>query len=344
MTDPTPRVRADLPAALFGDYLLLRREGMGGMAEVFRAQRRDRRPGDPDLALKRLLPHIAEDPALARLYLREVEALRRIDHPVVVRLVDSGEADGVPYVVMPWLGGLSLRQLLASAQGEAQTPLPVELALHVGAELADGLGAAHATGVVHRDVSPSNVLISDSGDVHLIDFGIARVAGLAQTTHGQGLRGKWAYAAPEQIAGQPIDGRTDLFALASVVVEALLGRAPFAEADREATLARIQTAEPARWPDLGGLWSRADAVLHALLRKEPGERPQQGAAVAHLLRGVLEQAGYGDTDQLKRRLADRVAAHRQARPDSALVVAAELRGEDVTRPDQDPDATEVRMQ
>lgn len=343
MTDLASRPRVEAPAAIFGDYLLLRREGIGGMAEVFRAQRRDRRPGDPDLALKRLLPHIAEDPTLARLYLREVEALRRIDHPVVVRLIDAGEVDGVPYVAMPWLGGLSLRQLLATADSDAQTPLPVELALHIGAELADGLGAAHATGVVHRDVSPSNVLVSDAGDVHLIDFGIARVAGLAQTTHGQGLRGKWAYAAPEQIAGQAISGRTDLFALASVVVEALLGRAPFAEADREATLARIQTAEPARWPTLALPWARADAVLQALLRKEPSERPQDGAAVAHLLRGILEQAGHGDLEKLRRALADRIAAHRRARPEGATIQAAELRGEDVTRPDQDPDATEVRM-
>ncbi|MBM4345583.1 MAG: serine/threonine protein kinase [Deltaproteobacteria bacterium] len=343
MTATPPRPRIETPAAVFGDYLLLRREGIGGMAEVFRAQRRDRRPGDPDLALKRLLPHIAEDPTLARLYLREVEALRRIDHPVVVRLVDAGEVDGVPYVAMPWLGGLSLRQVLADGPDGAQAPLPVELALHLGAELADGLGAAHATGVVHRDVSPSNVLISDAGDVHLIDFGIARVAGLAQTTHGQGLRGKWAYAAPEQIAGLPIDGRTDLFSLGSVVVEALLGKAPFAEADREATLARIQTAVPARWPALEGSWVRANAVLHALLRKEPADRPQDGAALAHLLRGVLEQADFADPAPLRQALADRVAARRRARPEASTLQAAELRGEDVTRPDQDRDATEVRM-
>ena len=327
---------------IFGDYLLLERVGMGGMAEVFRAQRRTRRPGESDLALKRLLPNIAEDPTLSRLYLREVEALRRIDHPVVVRMVDAGELHGLPYVVMPWLGGHSLRQIMSMGEGVPQRPLPVAVALWLAAELADGLHAAHQMGVVHRDVSPSNVLITDAGDVRLIDFGIARVAGLAQTTHGQSWRGKWAYATPEQIAGQPVDARTDVFALASVTVECLLGQAPFADTDRQSTLARIQVAEPARWPQ--NLDREVDELLRQMVQHDPTGRPPDAAAVAARLRQWLSAQPVDPampqwcTQQLRGRV---LAVPRPA--SRAAITSAELRGEDVTKPEQDRDATEVRI-
>lgn len=330
-------------AVRFGNYVLLQNVGFGGMAEVYRAQRQDRRPGEPDVALKRLLPHIAEDPALARLYLREVEALRRIDHPVVVRLLDAGEVDGVPFVVMPWLGGLSLRQLLGGADQNDPRTFDLPLVLHMVAELADGLAAAHANGVVHRDVSPSNILVTERGGVQLIDFGIARVAGLAQTTHGQGLRGKWAYASPEQISGLPIDGRSDLFSLGSVAVECLLGKAPFADADRETTMARIQTAEPARWPQFAPPWNAAEAILRRAVARELPDRVADGTELAQLVRGVLQAAAPEIAPEAYRsQLADRVA--RTFVPGLRHpIVPAELRGEDVTQPQDDPDATQVRM-
>ena len=332
------------PPTIFGDYLLLHRAGFGGMAEVYRAQRRNRKPGDPDLALKRLLPHIAEDPTLARLYLREVEALRRIDHPVVVRLIDSGEVHGVPFVVMPWLGGLSLRQVLAGSDPDRPVPLEVGQALDLAAQVAEGLHAAHLMGVVHRDVSPSNILVTEDGEARLIDFGIARVAGLAQTTHGQGLRGKWAYATPEQIAGQPLDGRTDLFALGSVAVECILGRAPFAQDDREATLARIQSAEIARWPQFRPEFAQADPILRTMLAHDLEARLPDGQAVADALRQVLNNAAelHGGTSELQTNLAHRVRRGLKEWV-STEIMPAELRGEDVTRPETDADATEVRM-
>ncbi|MBI5610228.1 MAG: serine/threonine protein kinase [Deltaproteobacteria bacterium] len=330
-------------ATRFGEYLLLQRTALGGMSEVFRAQRQVRRPGEPELALKRLLPMLCEDERVARLFLREVEALRRIDHPVVLPLVDAGEHGGVPFVVMPWVHGANLRQILRSGDSDApQQPLPVEAALWLGSQLAAGLAEAHAVGVVHRDVSPSNILVDMLGSVYLIDFGIARVVGLAQTTHGQGLRGKWAYAAPEQIAGQTIDFRTDLFTFASVLIEALVGQAPFADVDRESTLARIGRAEPLRWPQLVEPLDEVDELLRAMLARDPDHRPGATGLVAQILQRALVQVGDPQGLRAKQQLAARTRGvkHESA---AAKLLPAELRGEDVTNPQLDPDATQVRM-
>lgn len=331
------------PATRFGDYLLLQRTALGGMSEVFRAQRQVRRPGEPELALKRLLPMLCEDERVARLFLREVEALRRIDHPVVLPLIDAGEHGGVPFVVMPWIRGGNLRQILRAGDSDtAQEPLPIEATLWLGSQLAAGLAEAHAVGVVHRDVSPSNILVDTMGSVYLIDFGIARVVGLAQTTHGQGLRGKWAYAAPEQIAGQTIDFRTDLFTFASVLIEALVGQAPFADEDRESTLARIGRAEPLRWPQLDDSLAEVDELLRAMLARDPDHRPGDTALVAKILQRALAQVGDPQGQLARQQLA---ARSRGVRHPSAVTMLqpAELRGEDVTNPQLDPDATQVRM-
>ncbi len=325
----------------FGDYLLLQRAAVGGMSEVFRAQRQARRPGEPELALKRLLPMLCDDEQIARLFLREVEAMRRIDHPAVLPLLDAGECGGVPFVVMPWVRGANLRQLLKGSGSGPQQPLSITATLWLGAQLAGGLATAHAAGVVHRDVSPSNILVDILGSVFLIDFGIARVMGLAQTTRGQGMRGKWAYASPEQIAGQPIDFRTDLFALASVLIEALAGQAPFADMDRESTLARISRAEPLRWPNLPFELNEVDANLRAMLRREPADRPASTHDVVAVLQRGLEQLGDPYGEEACRELAART---RGVPPASGAFVVqpAELRGEDVTNPQIDPDATQVR--
>jgi serine/threonine protein kinase len=321
----------------FGDYLLLQRIGVGGTAEIFRAVRRGRRPGDPEVALKRMLPPLAEDPSLVQLFLREIGALDRIDHPAVVRLLDHGETNGLPFLVMPLLDGVSLRRVLVpDPQDDAPVqPLPVPVALGVAGRMAEGLAAAHREGIVHRDVSPANVQCTAQGLVHLLDFGIARVAGMAQTTHGQGLRGKWAYLSPEQIAGGPIDGRSDLFALGSVLVEMLTGRPPFAGSDRHDTLGRIQAARFESVPGLpGAVADELNTLLQALLRHAAQDRPANGDLVAAVLGRMVPGDAWRQT------LVERVSA--VPRPtQGGWMDAAELRGEQVTDPAMD-DVTQVR--
>jgi serine/threonine-protein kinase len=310
----------------FGDYLLNERIGLGGTAEIFRAARRGRRPGEPEVALKRLLPPLAEDPEIAKLFLREVGALDRIRHPGVVRLLDHGEVAGLPFLVMPLHDGATLRELLQRG------PLPSPVALTVAADVALALTAAHAEGVVHRDVSPTNVLIDAQGHVLVIDFGIARVAGLAQTTKGGALRGKWPYLSPEQVAGEPIDGRSDLFALGSVLCEMLTGAPPFQGSDPHDTMARIQIAE---WPEPPIDDREISRWLKRLLSRLPTDRPADVAGMA-----AAWQAMAGDVEA-RLALAERVARIERPGPRRELV-PAELRGEPVTQPQFDADATQVR--
>lgn len=320
---------------VFGAYWLLERIGVGGTAEVFRAMRRDTAP--VHVALKRLLPMFAEDPAIAALFLREVGALQRIDHQAVVRLLDAGEVDGAAYLVMPLLGGCSLRRLLKPHREDLITnTLPLDVALLIAAQMARGLAAAHRVGVVHRDVSPTNVQVLADGSVVLLDFGIARVAGMAQTTHGQGLRGKFAYLSPEQIAGDPLDGRSDLFALASVFVEMLTGSPPFAGQDRLETLSRVQAAE---FIDLPQLPAPLNALLRQLFAHAPNDRPADGDKIADALLAHLETAQIQDIMQRIGALVAQVPPVRQL----TLPTAAEHQGEQVTDPATDADVTQVQI-
>jgi serine/threonine protein kinase len=214
--------------------------------------------------------------------------------------------------------------------------------------LASALAAAHRAGVIHRDVSPTNVQVDAHGQVHLIDFGIARVAGLAQTTAGGSARGKWAYAAPEQLAGLPLDGRTDLFALGSLLVECLVGVAPFADSGREATLARIQRAEPLHWPALATPWQDAEPLLRSLVAKNPEDRPADAATVGQrldfLVNHAVAEPQRPDGGSVARPLLAARVATVQTRVDPIGAEPAELRGEDITRPELDPDATQVRIE
>lgn len=338
------------PPIAFADYLLLERIGVGGTAEIFRAVRRGRRPGDKPVALKRLLPHIAENPELRRLLAREVGALARMEHPCVPRLLDHGEHHGLPYLVMELVDGRSLRDLLGTRQARRATGsrLPVCVALWIAREISRGLGEATRCGIVHRDLSPTNVQITARGEVKILDFGIARVAGLAQTSHGGSRRGKWAYSSPEQIDGRPIDGRSDLFALGSLLFEMLTGRPPFLGATHQETMGRVLQAE---YPGLGdGPWDavagqawmpaiereEVDPLLRTLLARDPAARPARcdavSRAIAQLLGpSALTSAHVAEAGLYTYWLAQAVAALPPP-PEVRSTVAAEHRGAEVTDP------------
>ncbi len=332
------------PPIPFADYLLTERVGLGGTAEIFRAVRRGRRPGEPPVALKRLLPHVAEDPVICRLLLREVGALERVTHPSVVRLLAHGEVRGLPYLVMEYVDGCNLRAILAPP-GVRHT-MPAAIALWIVAHIARGLAEAWRHGVVHRDVSPPNVQVTAAGVVKILAFGLARVRGMAQTPHGQGLKGKWAYLAPEQIEGLPLDGRADLFALGSVAYELLVGRPPFRGDNREDTLSRIREhrftplpgslepgAIPLQCPD--GL-PRVDdddcaALINSLLAHDREDRPAGGDEVADRCAELL---GGGDALAQPRyaRWLGKLAREHDRPGELWQPSAAEHRGEVVTDP------------
>lgn len=219
------------PRRLAG-YQLVELAGRGGMAEVWRAVACEGPRAGRVVAVKRLRPELAVDPEFVELFRRETAVTRRLCHPAVVEVLDAGVADGAPYLVMDYVDGKNLREVLAQC-ARRRILLPLDFAAYVGHVLAQALDHAHAgvdrEGVplhlVHCDVSPSNVFISRLGEIKLGDFGVALTPGAAKG--GAGALGKIHYLAPEQIRGEEVTPRTDLFALGAVLFELLTDEKAF---------------------------------------------------------------------------------------------------------------------
>jgi serine/threonine-protein kinase len=212
------RGEAGTARVVAGRYRLAARIGSGGMGQVFRA--RDQVLGRT-VALKVLPEELAARPGFVERFRAEAKAAARLSHPNVVQVHDWGASDGSYYMVMEYVRGRTLREVLA-ARGRLP---PAQAAAIIGRLLA-ALGSAHDSGLVHRDVKPENVLVTTGGDVKVADFGIARIAEGASVTSGEML-GTASYAAPEQIRGEAVDGRTDLYAAGCVLYELVCGSPPF---------------------------------------------------------------------------------------------------------------------
>jgi serine/threonine protein kinase len=277
--DLLPPTDAD-PETIAGRYRLERSLGSGGMGEVFEATDLllDRR-----VALKRLSPALAEDePARARFF-REARALARINEPHVVGVFDAGEQDGTPFLVMELIEGTTLRDELRT-NGRMEP----ERARELGEAIATGLSAAHAQGVIHRDVKPSNIFLTSTGQPKVGDFGIARIerGDLTLTLDGQSF-GSPAYIAPEQAMGGRVDARADLYSLGCVLYEMLAGRRPFQGADAVSLTYQHLHTEPARLDVVDARVSPHLASLVAsLLQKDPPDRPRSAEDVRQALAAI----------------------------------------------------------
>ena len=250
-------------------FELLEQLGRGGMGVVWKA--RDTATGDV-VALKLLHHMLAEDPDYVARFQREVEVAQRIDSPNVVKVSGYGRREGVPYMAMEYVEGQSLRDLV-----KARGKLPWEEARDIARQVAAGLAAAHAAGVIHRDVKPSNILITPDGTAKLADFGIARALDLTRLTGSSTMLGTPLYMAPE---GQK-DERADLYSLGCVLYEMLAGVPPF-EGDSQQEIWRKHDREE---PDLGKLPPVARTIVGELLAKEPGRRMASAARAAVVLGG-----------------------------------------------------------
>ncbi|HEX2030656.1 MAG TPA: protein kinase [Actinomycetota bacterium] len=257
----------------------------GGMARVWRA--RDLVLGRP-VAVKVLRPELAGDVQLLERFRMEAVAAARLSHPAVVRVFDTGVDDGVVYIVMELFAGPTLREVLRRAG-----PLTPAEAVRVLTAALQGLAHAHREGVVHRDVKPANILVGDAGVVKVTDFGIAKAAFAdgELTTTGD-LLGTAKYLAPEQVLGEPVDGRTDLYAAGVVLYEALTGRPPF-EADNHVATATLRlTADPTPPGRLRpGIPRDLERAVMRALARQPEARFQSAEEMhAALLRAVSEPA------------------------------------------------------
>ena len=273
-----------------GHYRIVAPLGAGGMGEVYRAW--DTRL-DREVAIKVLPEQFAQDVERVARFDREAKAVAALAHPNILAIHDYGTAHGRSFAVMELLEGETLRSRLRKA------PLPWRKALEMGVAIAEGLAAAHVKGIIHRDLKPENLFLTADGRVKILDFGLARVdpgppAGLETGPYFPALTatgvvvGTPAYMSPEQVSGFKVDARCDLFALGSVLYEALAGRPPFARDTRSATLAAILNEDPPLPLAPADIAPPAvEPVIRHCLEKNPQERFQSARDLAFALRAIL---------------------------------------------------------
>ena len=264
-----------------GGYRVAELIGRGGMGEVYRAH--DDRL-DRNVALKILASRYADDDAFRERLLRESRLAASLDHPNVVPVYDAGEADVGFYLAMRYVDGADLRAVL-----RRDGALPPARALEIASQVADALDAAHTKGLVHRDVKPSNVLIDERGHCYLADFGLTQsVSDRGQATDGS-LLGTLDYVAPEQIRGDEVDARADVYALGCMLFECLTGEVPFRAPSEVATLyAHLEDEPPSASARRPTLPHAIDAVLARAMAKAPDERPLSCAELVADARTALE--------------------------------------------------------
>lgn len=279
MTDPTE------PTRVHGRYLLQERIALGGSAEVWRAHDEEL---DRPVAVKLLHPHLVPDETARRRLAEEGRLAAALTHPGIVKVYDVQPDGEAPALVMELVEGESLNVRLARDGRLAPTA-----AAGLGADVADALAEAHRHGIIHRDVKPSNILIDGDGHAHLADFGIAHsLAPAAERLTATGtVIGTLAYLSPEQLAGDEVGPRTDLYGLGVVLFEMLTGHPPFQAASLLA-LAEEQAAGPPPLPDVD---PELAEITRACLAARPGDRPPGAGFVAAILRAaVLRPAGRDD--------------------------------------------------
>jgi serine/threonine protein kinase len=286
---------------VFGKYILLRRLAEGGMAELFLARRHG--PGDSGelLVVKRILPRFSQDPEFVRLFVKEARIACRLSHPNVVRVDDLGRVHDVYFIAMEFVDGEDLGQLLLRLEQAGRGALPLGTVAHLISGLCEGLDYAHRAtdlhgrplGIVHRDVNPENVLVTVSGEVKIVDFGVAWAAAFADGVVPSDAPGKVAYMAPEQVRGEVVDLRADVFSVGVLLWELLCGRPLFRRAAHVLTMRAVLEGEippPSTLrkdapPALDGVASRA-------LARQVGDRYPSCAALAAALCDVAAQSDW----------------------------------------------------
>ena len=235
---------------LFGKYLLLERLNVGGMAEVFTAKAFGVEGFERILAIKKILPTMAEDEEFITMFIDEARISVQLNHANVVHIHELGKHDEAYYIAMEYVSGKDLRALLERFRRRREI-MPTALAVFVASKMGEGLDYAHrkkdARGqelhIIHRDVSPQNILLSYEGEVKIIDFGIAKAANRSQKTQAGILKGKFGYMSPEQVRGQPIERRSDIFAVGVTLYEMLTGEKLFVGESDFSTLEKVRNAE-----------------------------------------------------------------------------------------------------
>src|SRR3954463_5548217 len=287
---------------IFGKYVLEREIAAGGMARVFLATLRGAVGFEKRLVVKQIRTELAVDEAFVRRFVEEAKTAVELSHPNIVPVYELGVEQGVYYIAMEHCSGVTLSEVLARTG-----PLDPEEGAYLGAEVCRALEYAHRrAGIVHRDVTPRNVLLDDEGGVRLIDFGIAAPAeaGLAERREVFGSPG---HMPPEQLRGDPLGPETDVFAVGTLLIEAWTGKAPFRRATSEASARALRETPPRLDATVPALAPVAELVRSSVAfstKDRPADAEQLGRGLRDFLRS-------SDSVEVSRRLAARVRRARQ---------------------------------
>ncbi|WP_437654619.1 serine/threonine-protein kinase [Sorangium sp. So ce1182] len=288
-----PNTPAELgPGSVLGRYELLLPIAAGGMAMVWAARLKGTRGFQKIVAVKTMLPQLSEDDQFEAMFLLEASLASQIRHPNAVEILDLGEQDGVLFLAMEWINGVPLSQVMKVSKRWTGVPIPI--AVRIVVQACAGLHAAHElkdnsgrlVGLVHRDISPQNILVTYDGTTKVVDFGVAKATAFNDSTTRAGqLKGKVSYTAPEAVRGDAIDRRVDVFAMGIVLYVLTTGQHPFRRENEGATLFAISSPDPVVaprtfQPDYPPL---LEAVLMRALEKE---RDQRYATANELMRAL----------------------------------------------------------
>lgn len=296
---------AQLPQPIqFGKYTLFERIGRGGMADVYKGRIQGPAGFERVFVIKRILPHLSDEPTFIKMFVEEAKLSARLNHPNIVQIFELGAVEGEYFISMEYIRGRDLAETMRAIWKTMGPPRP-EVVAYIGREACRALSYAHHLNddngrplrMIHRDVSPSNIMMSYEGAVKLLDFGIAKALGEApETTKSGTMKGKYAYMAPEQTEGEDVDARIDIFSCGIVLHEVLTGRRLFKGANDVQTIERVRRCEvpppslqnPMCPPEL-------DAILLKALSRNREDRFADAAEMADALDDVVHAARFQPT-------------------------------------------------
>jgi serine/threonine-protein kinase len=287
-------------ATPFGRYTLVRKLATGGMAEVFLANADGPMGFQKKCVVKRILPHFSDDQGFVEMFLAEARLAAELNHPNLVQIFDFGEVDGQYFIAMEFIDGPNLRILNREVR-VVQGPMPMPLAARILTLAAEGLHFAHELkdergqpiNLVHRDISPDNILVSRQGTVKVVDFGIAKAANQPHLTKSGMIKGKLAYMPPEQMAREPLDRRADIYALGIVLYELVCGGMPFDATSEVSIIQALMSSNPLqRASDLRPDVDRElDGIIAKCLAKNRADRYPSCRELQHDLEKYIVNSG-----------------------------------------------------
>lgn len=285
---------------IFGDYILLDRVAVGGMAEIFKAKQSGPRGFERILVIKRILSHLNEDQEFKQMFDDEAKIAAQLRHANIVQIFELGDVEGIPYIAMEYVEGRNLRDLTRSIQSKG-LQLSLEQVLFIVSETLRGLQFAHhrtdssgqALEIIHRDMSPQNIILSYEGEVKILDFGIAKAASRISKTEAGVLKGKFSYMSPEQASGRPISQSTDVYACGVILHELLTGERLFrAESDIE-TLERVKAGVvPVPSSKNPQVPTELDAITLKCLQRNPEKRFASAGEMQSEIAKLIRERGF----------------------------------------------------